>query len=132
MSDYLDGLNFQCFTSVIFMFFAAFAPAITFGGLLGERGSVVGAEVIMCWYRELHAQSDGHNGDAGGAVPLRHHLGPLLRSAAHDHVRNRPRPNLRVQPIRGPPSLPYSPVLPSPYPPLPGIGSSATSSTCPS
>jgi hypothetical protein len=25
----------QCITSVIFMFFAAFAPAITFGGLIG-------------------------------------------------------------------------------------------------
>jgi hypothetical protein len=34
-SDYTDAYNFQCFTSVVFMFFAAFAPAITFGGLMG-------------------------------------------------------------------------------------------------
>uniref|UniRef100_A0AC35U7A9 Anion exchange protein n=1 Tax=Rhabditophanes sp. KR3021 TaxID=114890 RepID=A0AC35U7A9_9BILA len=35
-SDYKDALNFQCFTSIIFMFFASFAPAITFGGLMGQ------------------------------------------------------------------------------------------------
>ncbi|VDK84007.1 unnamed protein product, partial [Onchocerca ochengi] len=31
-SDYRDALNFQCLTSVVFMFCASFAPAITFGG----------------------------------------------------------------------------------------------------
>ncbi|CAD5226586.1 unnamed protein product [Bursaphelenchus xylophilus] len=35
-SDFSDALNFQCLTSVVFMFFASFAPAITFGGLLGK------------------------------------------------------------------------------------------------
>ncbi|VDM92420.1 unnamed protein product, partial [Litomosoides sigmodontis] len=35
-SDYRDALNFQCFISVVFMFCASFAPAITFGGLLGK------------------------------------------------------------------------------------------------
>uniref|UniRef100_A0A915PPV6 Anion exchange protein n=1 Tax=Setaria digitata TaxID=48799 RepID=A0A915PPV6_9BILA len=35
-SDYRDALNFQCLTSVVFMFCASFAPAITFGGLLGK------------------------------------------------------------------------------------------------
>ncbi|CAD5219178.1 unnamed protein product [Bursaphelenchus okinawaensis] len=35
-SDFTDALNFQCLTSVVFMFFASFAPAITFGGLLGK------------------------------------------------------------------------------------------------
>jgi hypothetical protein len=34
-SDFRDALNFQCITSVVFMFFACFAPAITFGGLMG-------------------------------------------------------------------------------------------------
>ncbi|MCP9266272.1 Anion exchange protein [Dirofilaria immitis] len=37
MSDYRDALNFQCLTSVVFMFCASFAPAITFGGLLDFR-----------------------------------------------------------------------------------------------
>jgi hypothetical protein len=35
-SDILDAFNFQCLTSIVFMFFASFAPAITFGGLLGK------------------------------------------------------------------------------------------------
>ncbi|KAH7713799.1 anion exchange protein 3-like isoform X10 [Aphelenchoides avenae] len=34
-SDFTDALNFQCFTSIVFMFFACFAPTITFGGLMG-------------------------------------------------------------------------------------------------
>ncbi|KAI1711759.1 HCO3- transporter family domain-containing protein [Ditylenchus destructor] len=35
-SDIRDAANFQCLTSVVFMFFASFAPAITFGGLMGK------------------------------------------------------------------------------------------------
>ncbi|KAI6187168.1 Anion exchange protein [Aphelenchoides besseyi] len=35
-SDFRDALNFQCLTSVIFLFLASVAPAITFGGLLGS------------------------------------------------------------------------------------------------
>ena len=34
-SDIVDGLNFQCLSSVMFMYFACIAPIITFGGLLG-------------------------------------------------------------------------------------------------
>ncbi|CAH1788172.1 unnamed protein product [Owenia fusiformis] len=37
LSDIKDGLNFQCFASFIFIYFACLAPAITFGGLLGEK-----------------------------------------------------------------------------------------------
>ena len=36
LSDFTDGLNFQCLSSVIFMYFACLAPIITFGGLLGS------------------------------------------------------------------------------------------------
>ena len=35
ISDYKDGLNFQCISSVLFMYFACLSPIITFGGLLG-------------------------------------------------------------------------------------------------
>ncbi|KHN85279.1 Anion exchange protein 3 [Toxocara canis] len=35
-SDFRDAFQFQCLTSIVFMFFASFAPAITFGGLLGK------------------------------------------------------------------------------------------------
>lgn len=35
-SDWTDALNPKCVTSIVFMFFAAFAPALTFGGLVGE------------------------------------------------------------------------------------------------
>lgn len=35
-SDFVDALNFRCLTTIVFMFFACFAPAITFGGLMGQ------------------------------------------------------------------------------------------------
>lgn len=36
-SDIKDGLNSQCFAAALFIYFAALSPAITFGGLLGEK-----------------------------------------------------------------------------------------------
>lgn len=35
-SDFTDAFHFQVVTSLVFMFFAAFSPAIGFGGLLGS------------------------------------------------------------------------------------------------
>lgn len=37
ISDYTDALNPQVLAAVIFIYFAALSPAITFGGLLGKR-----------------------------------------------------------------------------------------------
>ncbi|XP_076821827.1 band 3 anion transport protein-like isoform X2 [Clavelina lepadiformis] len=37
LSDITDAFNFQCLASIIFIYFAALSPAITFGGLLGEK-----------------------------------------------------------------------------------------------
>ncbi|KAM4884258.1 band 3 anion transport protein isoform 3-T4 [Sylvia borin] len=37
LSDIRDALNPQCLAAVIFIYFAALSPAITFGGLLGEK-----------------------------------------------------------------------------------------------
>lgn len=36
LSDIKDALNPQCLAAVIFIYFAALSPAITFGGLLGK------------------------------------------------------------------------------------------------
>lgn len=36
LSDITDALNPQCLAAVIFIYFAALSPAITFGGLLGK------------------------------------------------------------------------------------------------
>lgn len=36
-SDFLQGLNMQCFASAIFIYFAALSAAITFGGLMGKQ-----------------------------------------------------------------------------------------------
>nr|XP_002736672.2 PREDICTED: anion exchange protein 2-like [Saccoglossus kowalevskii] len=36
-SDFKDAFNLQSFAAVIFIYFAALSPAITFGGLLGEK-----------------------------------------------------------------------------------------------
>ncbi|NXA78495.1 B3AT protein, partial [Thryothorus ludovicianus] len=38
LSDIKDALNPQCLAAVIFIYFAALSPAITFGGLLGAAG----------------------------------------------------------------------------------------------
>ncbi|XP_060940440.1 anion exchange protein 2a [Limanda limanda] len=37
LSDLRDALNPQCMAAIIFIYFAALSPAITFGGLLGEK-----------------------------------------------------------------------------------------------
>ncbi|KAJ8019938.1 Anion exchange protein 2 [Holothuria leucospilota] len=37
LSDIKDGLNLQCLAAFFFIYFAALSPAITFGGLLGEK-----------------------------------------------------------------------------------------------
>ncbi|XP_035660550.1 electrogenic sodium bicarbonate cotransporter 1-like [Branchiostoma floridae] len=36
LSDFKDGLNLQCLSSVLFLYFACITPVITFGGLLGD------------------------------------------------------------------------------------------------
>ncbi|XP_055079620.1 solute carrier family 4 member 1a (Diego blood group) [Periophthalmus magnuspinnatus] len=37
LSDYVDGLNPQVLAAIIFIYFAALSPAITFGGLLADK-----------------------------------------------------------------------------------------------
>uniref|UniRef100_A0A3P9L9R6 Solute carrier family 4 member 2a n=1 Tax=Oryzias latipes TaxID=8090 RepID=A0A3P9L9R6_ORYLA len=48
-SDIRDALNPQCMAAIIFIFFAALSPAITFGGLLGEKteGLIGVSELIV-------------------------------------------------------------------------------------
>lgn len=40
LSDLRDALNPQCMAAIIFIYFAALSPAITFGGLLGKSGQI--------------------------------------------------------------------------------------------
>ncbi|XP_044535611.1 anion exchange protein 2 isoform X2 [Gracilinanus agilis] len=49
LSDFRDALDPQCLAAVIFIYFAALSPAITFGGLLGEKtdGLIGVSELIM-------------------------------------------------------------------------------------
>ncbi|XP_048869442.1 anion exchange protein 2b isoform X2 [Brienomyrus brachyistius] len=49
ISDFRDALNPQCMAAVIFIYFAALSPAITFGGLLGEKteGLIGVSELIV-------------------------------------------------------------------------------------
>ncbi|KAM5255531.1 anion exchange protein 2 [Ctenodactylus gundi] len=49
LSDFRDALDPQCLAAVIFIYFAALSPAITFGGLLGEKThNLIGvSELIM-------------------------------------------------------------------------------------
>ncbi|KAF4092902.1 hypothetical protein AMELA_G00026160 [Ameiurus melas] len=37
LSDFTDSLNLQVFSAIIFIYFAALSPAITFGGLLADK-----------------------------------------------------------------------------------------------
>lgn len=37
LSDIKDGLNVQVLAAIVFIYFAAVSPAITFGGLLGKN-----------------------------------------------------------------------------------------------
>uniref|UniRef100_A0A8C3NZU6 Anion exchange protein 2 n=1 Tax=Cyanoderma ruficeps TaxID=181631 RepID=A0A8C3NZU6_9PASS len=57
LSDFRDALDPQCIAAVIFIYFAALSPAITFGGLLGEWG---------CGGLQGLGQSRGAWGRAGG------------------------------------------------------------------
>jgi solute carrier family 4 anion exchanger 2 len=41
-SDITDGLNLQCLSAAIFMYFAALSGAITFGGLMGKFHTELG------------------------------------------------------------------------------------------
>ncbi|XP_062415114.1 anion exchange protein 2b isoform X2 [Pungitius pungitius] len=49
LSDFRDALDSQCMAAVIFIYFAALSPAITFGGLLGEKtdGLIGVSELIV-------------------------------------------------------------------------------------
>uniref|UniRef100_W5KZZ1 Anion exchange protein n=1 Tax=Astyanax mexicanus TaxID=7994 RepID=W5KZZ1_ASTMX len=48
LSDFKDALNPQCMAAIIFIYFAALSPAITFGGLLGEKtGGLIGVSELI-------------------------------------------------------------------------------------
>ena len=48
VQDFRDGLKAKTLASIIFMFFACLAPAVTFGGLMGvETGGYIGAEQML-------------------------------------------------------------------------------------
>ncbi|XP_010711962.1 anion exchange protein 3 isoform X2 [Meleagris gallopavo] len=47
LSDIRDALHSQCLAAVLFIYFAALSPAITFGGLLGILFSLLGAQPLL-------------------------------------------------------------------------------------
>lgn len=58
-SDIKDALSPQCLAAVIFIYFAALSPAVTFGGLLGkEAGDTLGDRVrrARCHHVQHHPQ----------------------------------------------------------------------------
>jgi mannitol/fructose-specific phosphotransferase system IIA component (Ntr-type) len=47
-ADFVDGLRAKSIASIVFMFFACVAPAVTFGGLMGsETGGAIGAGEML-------------------------------------------------------------------------------------
>lgn len=70
-SDLRDALHSQCVAAVLFIYFAALSPAITFGGLLGETSGVpVGAGCHLQGY-VVHITWGGvmDRGDRRAATP---------------------------------------------------------------
>ncbi|NXR79612.1 B3AT protein, partial [Pycnonotus jocosus] len=70
LSDIKDALNPQCLAAVIFIYFAALSPAITFGGLLGNGrdrlGTLLGSPQL-----DVGLRVSLPSGDApGGFLPL--------------------------------------------------------------
>ncbi len=49
ISDFTDGMRAKCVAAIIFMFFACLAPAVTFGGLMGEEtnGQIGAPEMLL-------------------------------------------------------------------------------------
>jgi mannitol/fructose-specific phosphotransferase system IIA component (Ntr-type) len=48
VSDFTDGFRGKCLASIVFMFFACLAPAVTFGGFMGlETGGAIGAPEML-------------------------------------------------------------------------------------
>ncbi|XP_051989575.1 anion exchange protein 2-like isoform X2 [Xyrauchen texanus] len=48
ISDFTDALSPQCMAAVTFIYFAALSPAVTFGGLLGEKtGGLIGVSELI-------------------------------------------------------------------------------------
>ena len=48
LSDFTDGLRTKCVAAIVFMFFACLAPAVTFGGLMGqETDGLIGAREMI-------------------------------------------------------------------------------------
>ncbi|QDU78521.1 Nitrogen regulatory protein [Polystyrenella longa] len=49
VSDFVDGLNAKTIASSVFLFFACLAPAITFGGIMGQQtdGSIGAVEMLV-------------------------------------------------------------------------------------
>lgn len=50
LSDLQDALNPQCLAAIIFIYFAALSPAITFGGLLGKSLTVFTRLSVFCFF----------------------------------------------------------------------------------
>ena len=47
LSDIKDGLNLQCLSAVIFIYFACLSPAITFGGLLSKYNTILFIQMLL-------------------------------------------------------------------------------------
>lgn len=76
IQDFKDGLRAKSIASIIFMFFACLAPAVTFGGLMGnETGGLIGAPEML-----LSTAVCGvlYAVFAGGPMIILGGIGPLL------------------------------------------------------
>lgn len=83
LSDFRDALDPQCLAAVIFIYFAALSPAITFGGLLGEERLRVGGRARPGpWCRVLSCS-------LCPPPPRRENSGPD-RGVGADHVHGAP------------------------------------------
>ncbi|NXO77625.1 B3AT protein, partial [Sitta europaea] len=78
LSDIKDALNPQCLAAVIFIYFAALSPAITFGGLLGNGRDGLGTLPGRGWWAIApNAGAERCGVGAQRCPPARHPPAPL-------------------------------------------------------
>ena len=76
LRDFADGLNAKSAAGVLFLFFACFAPAITFGGIMGvQTGGAIGASEMLV---ATAACGVGYALVGGTPLILLGGIGPLL------------------------------------------------------
>lgn len=95
LSDIRDALHSQCLAAVLFIYFAALSPAITFGGLLGKGPAFCSAlctlghwqclcDAVLGWAAVLLAQGEQQHHVLAAALSLPCRCAPCAKQGTSD------------------------------------------------